>query len=213
MIRFLPLLPLPEIRERGRPSEVWSISMRFLHRIKAALVGVCFLVLALSRAAADPWGERDLEKGFADWLGADWIMQDGGNPGTIFTAEEGFEQELAVINKAAEELAEYDEDLASEKLAAAEELADAGVPASDPRWKETYLDICRERRIYRLETPIEEAPLFVFTKHYVMGASHYAYTEDVSDEEFKDISINRKPGGQLCTLKINPDGTTETKVL
>ena len=97
--------------------------MGFLHRIKAALVGICFLVLALSRAAADPWGERDLEKGFADWLGADWIMQDGGSPGTVFTAEEGFEQELAVINKAAEELAEYDEDVASEKLAAAEELA------------------------------------------------------------------------------------------
>ena len=187
--------------------------MKSFHCAKAAIVGVCFLLLALSRAAADPWGERDIEKGFADWLGADWIMQDGGNPGTIFAAEEGFEQEMTVIKKAAEELAEYDEDLAAEKLAAAKELADANVPANDPRWKETYLDICRQRRVFRLETPIEEAPLFVFTKHYVLGASHYAYTEDVSDEEFKDISVNRKPGGQLCTLKINSDGTTETKVL
>ena len=35
----------------------------------------------------------------------------------------------------------------------------------------------------------------------------------MSDEEFKDISIDRKPGGQLCTLTVNKDGTTETKVL
>ena len=187
--------------------------MGFLHRTKAALAGICILVLALSRAAADPWGERDLEKGFTDWLGADWVMQDGGDPGAIFTSEEFTEAEIGVIRKAAEELAEYDRSLADEKLAAAEELAAAQVPASDPRWKELYLDICRARRGYRLETPIEETPVIVFTKHYVLGASHYAYTEDVSDEEFKDISVNRRPGGQLCTLTINPDGTTETKVL
>ena len=124
--------------------------MKSFHCVRAAFIGVCFLVLVLSRAVADPWGERDLEKGFADWLGADWIMQDGGNPGTVFVAEEGFEQELAVINKAAEELAEYDRASADEKLAAAKELADADVPANDPRWKETYLDICRQRRIFRL---------------------------------------------------------------
>ncbi|MGI5832236.1 MAG: DUF7402 domain-containing protein [Thermoguttaceae bacterium] len=187
--------------------------MSLFRSVRTAFVaGLLFLFFA-SAASADPWGERDLEKGFRDWLGADWILQDGGNPGTIFASDDSWDQEIAVIRRAAEELAEYNRPLAEEKIAAAEELAVAKVPARDLRWKEIYLAICWQRRRYRLETPVEETPVIVFTKHYVMGASHYAYTEDVSDEEFKDISIDRKPGGQLCTLTVNKDGTTETKVL
>ena len=85
---------------------------------------------------------------------------------------------------------------------------------NDPSlWRALYFDACLTRRARRLANVSSEIPQFVYTKHYVIGASHYAYTEDVSDEAFKDFSVDRRPGGQLCLATFAPDGTMRNEVL
>ena len=91
-------------------------------------------------------------------------------------------------------------------------VADA-VPGADPKWRALYWDVCRLRRARRLAEFAQDAPQIVYTKHYVIGASHYAYTEDVTDEDFNDFSRNRTPGGQLCLATFQPDGSIRNEVL
>ena len=102
-------------------------------------------------------------------------MQDGGNPGMIFRFRRFLGSGDRGDPKGRRRVAEYNRPLAEEKIAVAEELAAAKVPARDLRWKEIYLAICWQRRRYRLETPVEETPVIVFTKHYVMGQSLRLY--------------------------------------
>ena len=59
----------------------------------------------------------------------------------------------------------------------------AAAPPRDPRWEELYLRACARRRAARLGTLLEKAPRIVFTKHYDLGGSHYAYTEGQSDAQ------------------------------
>ena len=77
----------------------------------------------------------------------------------------------------------------------------------------TYRSACLIRRARRLADAAEYAPQIVYTKHYVIGASHYAYTEDVTDEAYLDFSRDRLPGGQLCLATFMPDGTIKNEVL
>lgn len=177
------------------------------------VIPLCLSLVAifLSSVSADPWGERDLPGAFQERLWGDWIAQDGGNPAELFTSADSHEAESALLKKAVDEIAGYDEAAAEPFRAKERELA--GAPGSDPRWKDLYRGACESRRRFRLETAVEDAPEIVFTKHYVLGASHYAYTEDVSDEEYLDTSVDRKPGGQLCAMTISPDGTVQTRVL
>ncbi|MBQ9371083.1 MAG: hypothetical protein IJU03_02725 [Thermoguttaceae bacterium] len=92
-------------------------------------------------------------------------------------------------------------------------LVASDAPGVNPDWRALYWDACRLRRARRLAEFAADAPQIVYTKHYVMGASHYAYTEDVSDEDYKDFSCNRQPGGQLCLATFQPDGTIRNEVL
>ena len=87
------------------------------------------------------------------------------------------------------------------------------VKCGDPQWRDLYRDACLARRARRLASAVEYAPKIVYTKHYVIGASHYAYTEDVTDEAFLDFSCDRSPGGQLCLATFAPDGTIRNEVL
>lgn len=84
---------------------------------------------------------------------------------------------------------------------------------SDGEWRTIYRGACLIRRARRLSTAVEYAPKIVYTKHYVIGASHYAYTEDVSDEAYLDFSCNRQPGGQLCLASFAEDGTIRNEIL
>ncbi|MBP5621388.1 MAG: hypothetical protein J6X44_05180, partial [Thermoguttaceae bacterium] len=92
-------------------------------------------------------------------------------------------------------------------------LVDAKEPVDSPKWREVYRSACLIRRARRLASAVEYAPKIVYTKHYVIGASHYAYTEDVTDEAKLDFSCNRQPGGQLCLATFEPDGTIKNEVL
>ncbi len=53
-------------------------------------------------------------------------------------------------------------------------------------------------------------PQIAYARHAVMGGSHYAYTEAVSDAQRERTFI---PGSELCILTINPDGSTSEEVV
>ncbi len=63
------------------------------------------------------------------------------------------------------------------------ELRSDGTSSDDPRWIELYLDACHQRRLARLARSGEQLRRVVFTKHYDLGGSHYAYTEGQSDAQ------------------------------
>ncbi|MBQ9371178.1 MAG: hypothetical protein IJU03_03210 [Thermoguttaceae bacterium] len=145
----------------------------------------------------------------------DWLMQDEPNAESrarLFTASSDGVAELALVDRVLTELRELD--AADSALDARRDaLASAKASGADARWKEFYRTACEARRRARLADAMEEAPQFVYTKHYVMGASHYAYTEDVTDEAYKDYSVNRQPGGQLCLATFDENGGVSSKVL
>ena len=54
----------------------------------------------------------------------------------------------------------------------------------------------------------EKLRCVVFTKHFDMGGSHYAYTDAVSDEDVLNPGgarkeFNFKPGSSLCMLSLD----------
>jgi len=121
------------------------------------------------------------------------------------------------VAKDSEEYANGTVDASPEGVAALRERFDALVAArivgSNPRWLELYRDACRVRRARRLADAAEIAPQFVYTKHFVIGASHYAYTEDVTDEWSPDYSSDRQEGGQLIRATFAPDGSIRNEIL
>ncbi len=70
---------------------------------------------------------------------------------------------------------------------------------NDRRWLDLYVKACEKRRSIRLRPLLEKCNKIVFTKHYNMGGSHYAYTEGQSDAQHERTFV---PGSALC-LKID----------
>ena len=56
----------------------------------------------------------------------------------------------------------------------------------------------------------EKFPKIVFTKHFDLGGSHYAYTEAVSDGV---AERNYRPGSALCLLELGGDGDYHERTL
>ena len=63
-----------------------------------------------------------------------------------------------------------------------------------------YLKACEKRRLARLAPYIEKVKRVVFTKHFDMGGSHYAYTEGQSDAQNERHFV---PGASLCVLEMD----------
>ena len=77
------------------------------------------------------------------------------------------------------------------------ELQRTPTPKDDSRWLELYRKACAIRRESRLRPVLSRMGRIVFTKHYDLGGSHYAYTEGLSD------AANERhfhPGTSLCML-------------
>ncbi len=92
----------------------------------------------------------------------------------------------------------------------AQSLRQSGVEATDPRWAELYLSACERRRAARLAPYREKLRRIVFTKHYDLGGSHYAYTEGQSDAQ---AERHFTPGAALCVLEMDGlYGTVRTLV-
>lgn len=94
-----------------------------------------------------------------------------------------------------------------------ETLAKEKTPGSDPKWKSLYLKACELRRIKRLAPLLDKYPKLLYTKHYVLGGSHYAYTEEPTDAQKPERNNDRRMGAQLCMMEITPDGKVLSEVL
>jgi hypothetical protein len=81
----------------------------------------------------------------------------------------------------------------------AESLISENPAIDDPRWLTVYAELCEQRRGMRLKTVLETVPRLVFTKHYNLGGSHYAYTEGLSDAQRERHFV---PGSELCLLQF-----------
>ena len=72
-----------------------------------------------------------------------------------------------------------------------------------------YRSACKQRRARRLARVKAEFPRLVYARHFVMGGSHYAYTEALSDAQ---AERNFRAGGQLCLAEWR-DGLWHETVL
>jgi hypothetical protein len=153
-------------------------------------------------AAAKIW-ER-LDRDFP--VGSDWMLQALGTNRVEWFSLEGariIEQEL--FKEVVEELGPKSP-LAKE----VENLFAQNPPRSDPRWLELFCKVCEQRRAQRLKTVLRQAPRIVFTKHFNMGGSHYAYTEAQSDAQHER---NFFPGSELCLLEFKAGRAAVTTLL
>ncbi len=127
----------------------------------------------------------------------DWLKQDCGPAAEkCFTAADGCDVERRAVAAVLQETADakFQADLT--------ELAAAKTPGNDPRWRSLYLKACEARRAARLRKLVRETPKIVFTKHYNLGGSHYAYTEGQSDAQAERHFV---PGAALCVLEMDGD--------
>jgi len=140
---------------------------------------------------------------WSDWPETEWAMQDSplrtAADGLVdvhdftwyFEVERDAANEHQMIQRVVDELGDAAQPLV-ERLAAL--VARAAGP-DDPAWLNLYVEACQMRRAQRLELLRQTVPQFVFTKHYMMGGSHYAYTEGQSDAQ---AERNFVPGAALC---------------
>ncbi len=84
---------------------------------------------------------------------------------------------------------------ASFRGAAAKVAGQAAGAAGDAALLAAYRKACAARRAQRLARVRAEMPRLVYARHYVMGGSHYAYTEALSDAQ---AERNFRAGGKLC---------------
>ena len=88
-------------------------------------------------------------------------------------------------------------------------LRRAETPPHSQRWLELYARACGKRRDQRLAALSKRCSAFVFTKHFNMGGSHYAFTEGLSDAQSERHFV---PGSSLCLLKF-VDGKPSIRTL
>lgn len=193
------------------------------NRPVVALIILALLSALLSVSVSLCAGEKKSNGSFDDYLLRDWLAQDAGERSSVLFAADsdgGAEKQLcaAVLESISGEASDLAVELSERDIAALERLTNetdrlyvGKVPGNDPHWVELYREICRLRRTVRLYWVVETAPSFVYAKHYVLGGSHYAYTENVSDAQF--LEDYYEPGGALCRADFRPDGSIENQTL
>jgi hypothetical protein len=122
----------------------------------------------------------------------DWISQDYGTDFyEWFTRDTNADIEKRIIDKALAELGSEGKKLAADFRL----LQRSNIAPDDQRWLDLYVKACERRREIRLQPLLDKCNTIVFTKHYNMGGSHYAYTEGQSDAQSER---NFVPGSALC---------------
>lgn len=119
----------------------------------------------------------------------DWKIQDfGPEAQRCFTGQLN-NREVKVLKR----LLQENPDTASEERL--RQLVSNQFDSADKRWRKLYLDLCERRRARRLGRLYHHTTQLVFTKHYDLGGSHYAYTEGQSDAQAES---HFHPGSALC---------------
>lgn len=167
-----------------------------LIRLTVTLLGA----LACSACLAEPGPAAPREV-----IVRDWLLQDHGpNAEECFASAQQSGVERALVARVLEQAG--DEPRVRELHARLAALQGSEEPGNAPGWKSLYIAACEVRRDRRLALLRARAPQIVFTRHYNLGGSHYAYTEGQSDAQSERHFV---PGSALCLLKM--DGTYGTQ--
>ena len=86
---------------------------------------------------------------------------------------------------------------------------DGGLPKG--KTEAEYRKDCLARRAKRLKGVAAFARRWVYCRHYVMGGSHYAYTEALSDAQSERTYL--RIGSSLCLAEFQPNGLWHETVL
>jgi hypothetical protein len=137
---------------------------------------------------------KRIEKDFP--IQCDWVYQDYGMDfHRWFGNDASTDIERKIIGKVLAELGSEGRKLAVDF----ERLCRSNVSPNDKQWLNLYVEACEKRRRIRLQPLLSKCKKIVFTKHFNMGGSHYAYTEAQSDAQHERNFI---PGSALCLLEM-----------
>lgn len=162
------------------------------------------LLKTQAKIASDPNEEvrKAMTEEFSDWTERefpmywDWCLQDlGADFGPLLSASAMPALVQDATKKAIAELGVVGQDLQAEF----DRLAVQAPSVASQHWLDLYFRACEARRQVRLRNLRRQYPQWIFTKHYTMGGSHYAYTERQSDAQ------NERhfwPGAALCRLDL-----------
>ncbi|MDO5554522.1 MAG: hypothetical protein Q4G68_12255 [Planctomycetia bacterium] len=144
----------------------------------------------------------------------DWLYQDYGlDTAACFASSENASLELQLIEKVLTELKDNSEKIdvyTNER----DRLTSLNLPGSDPQWRELYHKMCIHRRQLRLQPLLAETRQIIYTKHCLLsGPVHYAWTDEVTDQQYTERIADFRPGAQLCRLTLNEDGTARNEIL
>jgi len=160
-----------------------------------------------SQKLAEAAPAREIEK--------DWMMQDHGlDVSVCFRSANGAQVESAMVRKVLLELDQRE--LAQSFRQQMKQLEEQGVPGNDPGWRELYGRACQQRRVLRLRQLVATYPRIVYTKHYNLGGSHYAYTENPTDSQYPErerSNADWRMGASLCLLEVSADGSVRSRTL
>jgi len=131
----------------------------------------------------------------------DWMLQDAGTTDVFqwFAKAKTGQITAAMFRRVLQELGNE----GSAFQIKLNEFTAKALPPEDPQWLDLYEQACQRRRELRLKTLTAQPQRIVFTKHYNLGGSHYAYTEGQSDAQ---AERHFYPGAELCLLEM--DGET-----
>ncbi len=148
-------------------------------------------------AAAEEFSIRGEREFPVPW---DWCLQDAGpdfgpwlSASTVsVVAQKATANVLAALGATGRDLqAEFDR------------LVSRSTPAEPKQWLELYFRAAELRRDRRLQNLRQQYPRWIFTKHCILGGSHYAYTEGQSDAQHER---QFEPGAALCRLELEETG-------
>ncbi|MDR2169472.1 MAG: hypothetical protein LBP59_04950 [Planctomycetaceae bacterium] len=151
-------------------------------------------------------------------LHADWLYQDFGlKISDCFTSSENNNAETKIVKKVINDLEKLNAKDETKKFdVKLQQLSDQKLPGNDPQWKTLYLEAANLRRVKRLAILHQKFPQLVYTKHCVLGGSHYAYTENATDAQMAEKNRHNRDwrcGAALCLLNISADGTVTSDTL
>ncbi|MDR2862596.1 MAG: hypothetical protein LBV54_01780 [Puniceicoccales bacterium] len=133
----------------------------------------------------------------SDELLADWLRQDLADPTglSLFTDDNPIANFRRAIAKV------------SGKPAESSETEDVSRFAADVA---AYRLLCSQRRESQLAAAAAQTPRLVYARHFIMGGSHYAYTESLTDAQQERWFV---PGGKLCHAEYTREGLWKETVL
>ena len=137
----------------------------------------------------------------------DWLLQDlRGEYWQGLDSEKADEAVRAAAGRSLEEIGDDAGGLRREwgMLPPPEEGVTSGRQVLD-----LYVRLCERRRAVRLRPLLARHRQIVFTKHFNLGGSHYAYTEGQSDAQRER---HFRPGTALCVLELE-DGRGKVRTL